>query len=578
MWFNSQSVPRSPEHRDVSSPKRQMKVSVKSVSYFLPVSDLHANAECPSSDLPYSWSSAVRMDTSAPLPQHPEVVCSNLTVKLRHVPVKPAEKQKFTDGHGHPKRRGVRSLKHMMEVSLEDISYLSCEPDLNASIDHSSSPLPHSESREVRMDKPTPLCHHPDAPPSKLPVLKSRCVPVKPVNQQSFTDEPSEWLGVWSNHMRKGSQSVRMDKHTPLRHPDAPRSKLPILKPKRVPVKPVNQQSFTDEPSEWLGVGSNPMRKGSQPVRMDEHTPLRKRSVAGRSKLPVLKSRCVPVKPVSGQKFTDGPPEHQMKVSLNDFSHPPCESDLNGSVDRSSSLLPHSEGRPVRTDKRRLFQQHPDAPHSKLAILKPNHVPGKPVNQQCFTDEPSEWLGVESCEHQVKVSLTDPPCESDLNVSVECSSSLLDVRVGKSQHPAAVSTHLPVSRPRCAPVKLLAGQKFIDEAPERQVSRFPPLVNKAERNGTDPSCGSDWKVKSHLSLPSLPRLSGGVKMDKHVPLHVPVFTKLPALKAAHVPVRPALPSNFMFFPFDDEDVKMKRARSVKRSPPLLSRVHSATYF
>ncbi|XP_001923909.3 uncharacterized protein [Danio rerio] len=466
MWFNRQSVPRSPEHRDVSSSKRQMNVLVKSVSYFLPLSDLNANAECPSSDLPHSWSSSVRMDTSVPPHQHPEVVqvCSNLTLKLRHVPVKPAVKQKFTDGHGLPKRPGVRSLKHMMEVSLEDISYFSCEPDLNATVDHFSSPPPHSESREVRMDKGTPR--------SKLPVLKSKCVPVKPVNQQSFTDEPSDRQGV--NHLKKGSHSVRMHKRMPLRHhPVAPRSKLPVLKSKCVPVKPVDHQSFTDEPSEWLGVGSNPMMKASQPVRMDNRTPLRKHSVAGLSKLPVLKSKC---------------------------------------------------------------------------------VPGKPVNQQCFTDEPSEWLGVGSCEHQVKVSLEDPPCESDLNVSVECSSSILAARVGKSQH--------PVLRPRCAPVKLLAGQKCTDEAPERQASRFPPLVNKAERNGTDPSCGSDWKIKPHLSLPSLPPLTSG----------------LPALKPAHAPVRPALPSNFMFFPFDDEDVKMKRARSVKRSPSLLSRLHSATYF
>ncbi|XP_073782685.1 uncharacterized protein isoform X2 [Danio rerio] len=423
-----------------------MKVSVKSVSYFLPVSDLNANADRPSSVLSHSWSSSVRMDTSTPLHQH-EVVCSNLTVlKLRHVPVKPAEKQKFTDGHGLPKRRGVRCLKHMMEVSLEDISYLSCEPDLDASVDHSLSPLLHSESREVRMDKRTPVRPRPAAPRSKLPILKSKCVPVKPVNQQRFTDEPSEWLGVDSNHMKKGSQSVRMDNCRPLRqHTDAPRSKLPVLKSKCVPVKPVNQQSFKDEPSEWLGVDSNHMMKGSQPVRMDKRTPLRKHPVAGHSKLPVLESKCVPV------------------------------------------------------------------------------------------------------------------------------------RVGKSQHPAAVSTHSPVLRRRCAPVKLLSRQKIIDEAPERQVSRFPPLVNKAERNGADPSCGSDCKVESHLSLPSLPRLTSGVKMDEHVPLPVPVFANLPALKPAHVAMRPALPSNFMFFPLDN-DVKMKRTRSITRSPPLLSRFHSATYF
>ncbi|XP_068070142.1 uncharacterized protein [Danio rerio] len=392
MWSNSQSLPRSPEHRDVSSSKRQMKVSVRT-SYFLSESDLNANADRPSSVLPHSWSSAVRMDTNMPLHQHPEVVvCSNSTVlKLRHVPVKPAEKQKFTDGQ-LPKRRGMRSLKHMTEDSLKDISYLSCEPDLNASTDHSSSLLPHSERREVRMDKRTPL--HP--------------------------------------------------------HSDAPRSKLPVPMPKRVPVKPVNKQSFTDEPSEWLGVGLNHMMKGSQSVRMD---------------------------------------------------------------------------------KRRPHRQHHDAPHSKPAILKPNHVPVKPVNKQCFTDEPSEWLGVGSCEHQMKVSLKDPPCESDLNVSAKCSSSLLAARVSKSQH---------------------------------QAGRFSPL----ERNGTDPSCGSDWKVKSHLSLPCLPRLTSRVKMDKHVPLHVPVFTKLLAPKPANVPVQPAL----------DEDVKMKRARSAKRDPLQLSRFHSATYF
>ncbi|XP_068070151.2 uncharacterized protein isoform X2 [Danio rerio] len=575
MWSNSQSVPRSPEHRDVSSPKRQMKVSVKSVSYFLPVSDLNANAGRPSSDLSHSWSSSVRMDTSTPLHQH-EVVCSNLTVlKLRHVPVKPAEKQNFTDGHGLPKRRGVRSFKHMMEVSLEDISYLSCEPDLNASVDHSSSLLPHSESREVRMDKRTPVRPRPAAPRSKLPILKSKSVPVKPVNQQSFTDEPSEWLGVDSNHMKKGSQSGILDKRRPLRHhPDAPRSKLPILKSKCVPVKPVNQQSFTDEPSEWLGVDSNhDMMKGtveninpscesdlsvapcsffvplsgSQSVRLDKRRPLRHHPAAPRSKLPILKTKCVPVKPVNQQSFTDEPAEW-LGVDSNHM--------MKGS-------------QPVRMDKRTSLRKHPVAGRSKLPVLESKCVPVKPVSGQKFTNGPPE--------HQMKVSLKDPPCESELNVSVECSSSLLAVRVGKSQHPAAVSTQMPILRRRCASVKLLAGQEFIDEAPERQASRFPPLVNKGERNGADPSCGSDCKVKSHLSLPSLPRLISGVKMDEHVPLPVPVFANLPVLKPAHVAMRPALPSNFMFFPLDN-DVKMKRTRSITRSPPLLSRFHSATYF
>ncbi|XP_073782707.1 uncharacterized protein isoform X5 [Danio rerio] len=544
-----QSVPRSPEHRDVSSPKRQMKVSVKSVSYFLPVSDLNANAGRPSSDLSHSWSSSVRMDTSTPLHQH-EVVCSNLTVlKLRHVPVKPAEKQNFTDGHGLPKRRGVRSFKHMMEVSLEDISYLSCEPDLNASVDHSSSLLPHSESREVRMDKRTPVRPRPAAPRSKLPILKSKSVPVKPVNQQSFTDEPSEWLGVDSNHMKKGSQSGILDKRRPLRHhPDAPRSKLPILKSKCVPVKPVNQQSFTDEPSEWLGVDSNhDMMKGSQSVRLDKRRPLRHHPAAPRSKLPILKTKCVPVKPVNQQSFTDEPAEW-LGVDSNHM--------MKGS-------------QPVRMDKRTSLRKHPVAGRSKLPVLESKCVPVKPVSGQKFTNGPPE--------HQMKVSLKDPPCESELNVSVECSSSLLAVRVGKSQHPAAVSTQMPILRRRCASVKLLAGQEFIDEAPERQASRFPPLVNKGERNGADPSCGSDCKVKSHLSLPSLPRLISGVKMDEHVPLPVPVFANLPVLKPAHVAMRPALPSNFMFFPLDN-DVKMKRTRSITRSPPLLSRFHSATYF
>ncbi|XP_002665043.1 uncharacterized protein isoform X1 [Danio rerio] len=545
MWSNSQSVPRSPEHRDVSSPKRQMKVSVKSVSYFLPVSDLNANADRSSSDLSHSWSSSVRMDTSTPLHQH-EVVCSNLTVlKLRHVPVKPAEKQKFTDGHGLPKRRGVRSHKHMMEVSLKDISYLSCEPDLNASVDHSSSLLLHSESREERMDKRRPLRHHP-APRSKLPILKSKCVPVKPVNQQSFTDEPSEWMGVDLN--QKGSQSVRLDKCKPIRHhPAAPRSKLPILKSKCVPVKPVNQQSFTDEPSEWLGVDSNHIMKGSQSVRMKKRRPLRHHPDAPRSKLPILKTKCVPVKPVNQQSFTDEPAEW---------------------LDVGSNHI--MKGRqPVRMDKRTSLRKHPVAGRSKLPVLESKCVPVKPVSGQKFTDGPPE--------HQMKVSLKDPPCESELNVSVECSSSLLAVRVGKSQHPAAVSTHSPVLRRRCAPVKLLSRQKIIDEAPERQVSRFPPLVNKAERNGADPSCGSDCKVESRLSLPSLPRLTSGVKVDEHVPLPVPVFTNLPTLKPAHVAMRPALPSNFMFFPLDN-DVKMKRTRSITRSPSLLSRFHSATYF
>ncbi|XP_056330834.1 uncharacterized protein si:dkey-199f5.7 [Danio aesculapii] len=452
-----------------------MEVSAKNISCGSSESGLNARVEPFSSVLLRSGSRTLRIDQLTPLCRQLIARRSILpALKPKIVPVKPVKKQIFTDGHLKP--RAVSTSRPQMRVSVKDICYSSCDSDLTSD-DHSSSLLPNSGCPAVRTDTHMPHRQLSVAVLSNLPVLESKYVPVKPVNQQSFTDGPPK-------HQVK------------------------------VSVKNISYPGCVSDLND------------SVEMKMED--------------VPFVKANGVPVKPVSRQKFTDAPPKcrvstsnTQMKVSVKDILFPSCVSGLNAGVERPSSLLPPSGSRAVRMDKRLPLHRQSVAVCSNLPLLEPHRVPVKPVNKQSFTNGPPE-RSMSSPKHKTEVSVKNisfPLCESDLKAGVDRSSSLLShsgspaVRMVKRtplrQHHVAAPTRLSVLKPSCVPVKP------VDEPP---------------------SCWSDLKVKSHLSLPRLPGL-----------------TSRPVNKRESCP-------------FEDEDVKMKRAQSAKSSPLLLSRFPSAVCF
>ncbi|XP_068074929.2 uncharacterized protein isoform X1 [Danio rerio] len=392
-----------------------------------------------------------------------------------------------------PEHRGANSPTNM-EVSAKNISCGSSESGLNASVEPSSSVLLCSGSRTLRIDQLTPLCRQLIARRSILPALKPKTVPVKCVKKQIFTD----------GHLKARAAS-------------APRPQI------KVSVKDICY------PSDLTSVDHSP-NSGSPAVRMDTHTPHRQQSVAVLSNLPVLESK-YHVKPVNQQSFTDGPPKHQVKVSVRNISYPACVSGLNASVDRPSSVLPPSGSRAVRMDKHLPLHRQSAAVCSNLPLLEPHRVHVKPVNKQSFTNGPPE-RSMSSPKHKTEVSLKNISFPlSDLNGGVDHSSSPLAhsgspaVRMVKPtplrQHHVAAPTRLSVLKPSCVSVK-----------------PFNEL----------PSCSSDLKVKPQLSLPRLPGFTSRLVNKRES------------------------------CPFEDEDVRTKRAQSAKSNPLLLSRFPSAVCF
>ncbi|XP_073780499.1 uncharacterized protein isoform X1 [Danio rerio] len=410
-----------------------------------------------------------------------------------------------------PEHRGANCPTNM-EVSAKNISCGSSESGLNASVEPSSSVQLRSGSRTLRIDQFTPLCRQLIARRSILPALKPKTVPVKCVKKQIFTDGhlktravsaprpqikvsvkdicyPSDLTSV-DHSPNSGSPAVRMDTHTPHRQQSvAVLSNPPVLESK-YHVKPVNQQSFTDGPPKHQVKVS--VRNISYPACVSDLND----SVEMKMKedVPVVKAKGVPVKPVSRQKFTDGPPKcrastsnTQRKVSVKDFPFPSCVSGLNVRVDRPSSVLPLSGSTAVRMDERLPLHRQSAAVCSNLPLLEPHRVHVKPVNKQSFTNGPPE-RSMSSPKHKTEVSLKNISFPlSDLNAGVDRSSSPLAhsgspaVRMVKPtplrQHHVAAPTRLSVLKPSCVSVK-----------------PFDEL----------PSCSSDLKVKSQLSLPRLP--------------------------------------------------------------------------
>ncbi|XP_073782613.1 uncharacterized protein [Danio rerio] len=267
-----------------------------------------------------------------------------------------------------------------------------------------------------------------------------------------------------------GSTTAKKGKHSPLQQ-----SPIPVLKPNRVPVEPVNQQSFTDGPPEQLGESSKvrvqniifpcefesnaSVKRSSSPLSHSGSGEVMTEKIFAVRKNLVLKPHRMPVKPVNKQNFTDGYPKQQgvsSKVSVKNIIFQ-CESELNGSVNRSSTLL------------------------------EPNHVPVVPIDGQRFTYGPPKYQGVSSPKHKTEVSVKNisfPSCESGVIPRVEISPPVL-----------------PLLKPSCAPVKRLAGQKSIDGPP---ASRFPDqLLNETERNVVKASPLRQDAPAAPAHLPSL---------------------------------------------------------------------------
>ncbi|XP_068070309.1 uncharacterized protein [Danio rerio] len=266
-----------------------------------------------------------------------------------------------------------------------------------------------------------------------------------------------------------GSTTAKKGKHSPLQQ-----SPIPVLKQNRVPVEPVNQQSFTDGPPEQLGESSKvrvqniifprefesnaSVKRSSSPLsHSGSGEVMAEKIFAVRKNLPFLKPHRMPVKPVNKQNFTDGYPKQQgvsSKVSVKNIIFP-CESELNGNC--SSTLM------------------------------EPNHVPVVPIDGQRFTYGPPKYQGVSSPKHKTEVSVKNisfPSCESGVIPRVELSLPVL-----------------PLLKPNCAPVKRLAVQKSIDGPP---ASRFPAqLLNETERNVVKASPLRQDAPAAPAHLPSL---------------------------------------------------------------------------
>lgn len=243
-------------------------------------SDLKANAH-PSLQPPRILASRpVRMDKQTSLSESPVAVSTNTHVlEATHVPVKHVAGHKKSAGHCFlpeaedktsfsgvrpPGHQGARSLKHLMEVSVKNITYPSCESDLNISADPSLSFL--FELQPVRVDKRTSPRQHPVAVSTNMPV------PVK---------------------VLAGQKSISGER--PPGHRGASISSNLIVVAERNIAGPSCECDLQD--IALLCLPRLPSL-ASRPVRVDKRTALCERPVLS-TNMSVLEMTCVPVKPVA---------------------------------------------------------------------------------------------------------------------------------------------------------------------------------------------------------------------------------------------------------------------------------------
>ncbi|XP_077070053.1 uncharacterized protein LOC143722557 [Siphateles boraxobius] len=224
-------------------------------------------------------SGPVTVDKATESPESPVAVSTNMPVlEATHVPVKPgaglnksaghcflpeAEDKTSFSGVRPPGHQGAWSHKHLMEVSVKNITYPSCESDLNISADPSLSFL--FKLRPVRVDKRTSPRQHTVAVSTNMPV------PVKVfAGQKSISGERPP-----------GHRGPRIS------------SNLIVVAERNI-TGPSCECDLQD-----IALLSLPRLPSlaSRPVRVDKRTSLCEHPVVS-TNMSVLEMTCVPVKPV----------------------------------------------------------------------------------------------------------------------------------------------------------------------------------------------------------------------------------------------------------------------------------------
>ncbi|KAK2902707.1 hypothetical protein Q8A67_007420 [Cirrhinus molitorella] len=181
---------KTPSGRRGPRPTYLMDVAERIVTEPSRESDLKANAHLSFAPLP----SLVRLNQCTSLHEYPVAV--NMPVlEATHVLVKPvigrksagrfflfeAKDKVSVSGERPPGRRGSRSPNHLMVMAKGNINESLCDSDLKSTTHLSLPRLPSFASRPARLDKRTSLLGHPVAVSTKLPVVEPTRVSVKPL-------------------------------------------------------------------------------------------------------------------------------------------------------------------------------------------------------------------------------------------------------------------------------------------------------------------------------------------------------------------------------------------------------------
>lgn len=197
--------------------------------------------------------------------------------------------KKPASGENPPGRHGPRPPTYLMDVAEKNVTESSCKSDLKANAHLSLPPLPRLASQLVRVDKQTSLHECPVALSTNMPVLEQTHFPVKPLVGQNksaghfFLPEAEEKTSVSGERPlgRRGSRptnrSMSMTKRNVIEH-----------------LCESDRKTTAHLSLPWLPSFA------SRPARVDKRMSLHEHPVAVSTKMTVLEPTCVPVKPLAG--------------------------------------------------------------------------------------------------------------------------------------------------------------------------------------------------------------------------------------------------------------------------------------
>ncbi|XP_026083880.1 uncharacterized protein LOC113059541 [Carassius auratus] len=425
-------------------------------------------------------------------------------------------KKKPASGERPPGRHGPRPHTYLMDVAERNITESSCESDLKANA-HPSLPRLPLASQLARMDKHPSLHECPVAVSMNMPVLEPAHFLVKPLVGQNksaggfFLPEAEEKTPV-SGERPLGRRGSRPTNHS-------------MCMAKRNDIETLYESDLktTDHFSlPWLP------SLDSRPVREDKRMSLHEHPSAVSTKMTVLEPTCVPVKPLVGQNKSAGhfflpeaeektsvsgerppgrrgprPTNHSMCMAKRNVNDPLCESDRKTTAHLSLPQLTSFASRPVREDKHTFLHEHPIAVSTKMTVLEPTCVPVKPLVGQnksaggFFLPEAEEKTpvsgerplgrrGPRPTNHSMGMAKrndietsneSDPKTTPHLSLprlpSFASRTVRVDKRTSKHEHPVTVSTKMTVLEPTCVPVKPFAcSQKRCSVVEARNITSF----------------------------------------------------------------------------------------------------------